>query len=195
VNIADVGAGWHTYTATVTPTTVTFTIDLFRDGLRNTSVTPDEVSGIRPGAPGLDAEVTWEVSAGAVGFNSLRLGGPSGLSSAGSGAMGFDNLLLQLQPAAIGGDNADFDGDGDVDGADFVTWQKNVGLAGAATLATGDANGDKNVTGADLTIWEAQFGPVVPPVAAAAGAVPEPATPSLVALATVGAIALGRRKG
>lgn len=35
VSIADIGAGWHRYTATITPDSVTYTIDLFRDGVRN----------------------------------------------------------------------------------------------------------------------------------------------------------------
>jgi hypothetical protein len=195
VNIADVGAGWHTYTATVTPTTVTFTLDLFRDGLRNTSITPDEVTGIRPGTAGVDAEATWEMTATAAGFNSLRIGGPSGLSSAGAGAMGFDNILLQLQPpAAGGGDKADFDGDGDIDGADFLTWQRNLGAIDTATLATGDANGDMDVTAADLAVWRMQFGPVGPPVAGAIASVPEPAMLTLFGLAALGAVGVGRRR-
>lgn len=71
--------------------------------------------------------------------------------------------------------DADFDGDNDIDGADFLTWQRNLGLTGTATLATGDANGDLNVTDADLAIWKTQFG-TTPPAAAAVAAVPEPAS-------------------
>ena len=102
--------------------------------------------------------------------------------------MGFDNVLLRLQ-APVTGNDADFDGDGDVDGADFLTWQKNLGTAGTATLATGDANGDKNVTAADLAIWRTQFGPAAAPVAA----VPEPATPAVAALAALGVVVAYRR--
>jgi hypothetical protein len=53
---------------------------------------------------------------------------------------------------------ADFDADGDVDGTDFMTWQRNNGLAFGATKAQGDANGDGRVNAADLTILKSQFG-------------------------------------
>jgi len=82
----------------------------------------------------------------------------------------IDNL--RVESAAPPADDADFDGDGDVDGADFLTWQENLGLTGTATLATGDANDDGNVTGADLAVWQAQFGPGA--AVAGASAVPEP---------------------
>jgi hypothetical protein len=76
--------------------------------------------------------------------------------------------LTLTEPA---GDTADFDDDGDVDGADFLTWQQNNGAAGTGTPATGDANGDMNVDAADLSVWQAQFGMPQSPAAA----VPEPA--------------------
>jgi hypothetical protein len=38
-------------------------------------------------------------------------------------------------------EDADFDADGDVDGADFLTWQRGVGVGGV-THSMGDANGD-----------------------------------------------------
>lgn len=66
---------------------------------------------------------------------------------------------------------ADFDLDNDVDGADYLTWQRNLGLTGSATFAEGDANGDHNVTAADLAIWQSQFATPTP----AANAIPEPA--------------------
>jgi hypothetical protein len=71
---------------------------------------------------------------------------------------------------------ADFDSDGDVDGADFLRWQRNVGAAGAAaTLANGNANGDGVIDAADLAVWREQYGNVRPSAAAAVGAIPEPA--------------------
>jgi formylglycine-generating enzyme required for sulfatase activity len=67
---------------------------------------------------------------------------------------------------------ADFDDDGDVDGADFLTWQRHLGINnGSAQRANGDANGDGNVTGADLVSWRAQFGPAA---VAAGRPAPEP---------------------
>lgn len=54
--------------------------------------------------------------------------------------------------------SADFDADGDVDGADFLAWQRGLGLSGNAVAADGDADGDKNVDGVDLGYWKTQFG-------------------------------------
>lgn len=68
--------GWHRYTATITPTTVTFELDLNSDGFVNASAV-------------IDATTT------AAGFDIIRLGGPSNLSSAGGGA-NFDNVSLTL---------------------------------------------------------------------------------------------------
>lgn len=53
--------------------------------------------------------------------------------------------------------SADFDGDGDTDGADFLTWQAGYG-APTATRAIGDADNDKDVDADDLGTWEQQFG-------------------------------------
>jgi ELWxxDGT repeat protein len=53
--------------------------------------------------------------------------------------------------------NSDFDGDGDVDGADFVAWQTNFPKASGATLAQGDADGDGDVDGADFVVWQTNF--------------------------------------
>jgi len=66
----------------------------------------------------------------------------------------------------------DFDGDADVDGADFLVWQRGVGLTDTGSPANGDANADGNVDGADLTIWKSKF--AAPPTAVVGAAVPEP---------------------
>ena len=52
-----------------------------------------------------------------------------------------------------------FDNDADVDGADFLAWQRGFGAANA-TRAQGDANGDNVVNAADLTLWKSHFGQV-----------------------------------
>ena len=78
----------------------------------------------------------------------------------------------------------DFDADGDVDGADFLTWQRGLGLSGAAaTNAAGNANGDTIINGADLTVWKNEFGT---PAVAAASAVPEPSAAALLLIAAAG---------
>ena len=63
-------------------------------------------------------------------------------------------------------------GDGDVDGRDFLIWQR--GFGGPGSLATGDANSDGQVNADDLAIWQNQYGSV-PELNAASIAVPEPA--------------------
>lgn len=70
------------------------------------------------------------------------------------------------------GPDADFDDSGQVDGLDFLTWQRNAPITnGSALNSNGDADGDGNVTGTDLTIWESLYGT---PLSAIATAVPEP---------------------
>jgi hypothetical protein len=60
-----------------------------------------------------------------------------------------------LPPALAG----DFDADGDVDGNDFLLWQRGLGtpplVAGASH---GDADGDRDVDAADLGLWSGNFG-------------------------------------
>jgi MYXO-CTERM domain-containing protein len=83
----------------------------------------------------------------------------------------------------------DFDGDGDVDGADFVVWQTNFPTTSGATLAMGDADGDGDVDGADFVVWQTNF----PTPSGGSSPVPEPGTAAL-ALVVVGVIALMRRR-
>jgi hypothetical protein len=52
--------------------------------------------------------------------------------------------------------NADFDNDADADGADFLTWQRQLGNT-AAARNTGDANADMIVDAADLTQWQGEY--------------------------------------
>lgn len=64
-------------------------------------------------------------------------------------------FLTESAPA----EDADFDQDGDVDGEDFLIWQRGFGIDdGSVGLAEGDANGDGNVDASDLTAWEMQYG-------------------------------------
>ncbi len=101
INTFDVGPGWIRYEATITPDSVTVAIDLYRDGLRNTSRIPDPETGIRPGTPGFDAMVTWPLVSNVAGYDSLRIGGPSNLTSAGGGLV-YDNLYLALVDVPLG---------------------------------------------------------------------------------------------
>ena len=76
--------------------------------------------------------------------------------------------------------DADFDDDGNVDGSDFLTWQRGLGIG--AFNYQGDADGDQDVDGVDLAGWRSEFGAPQSSVAAA-GAVPEPEDLALAMLA------------
>ncbi|HMO87479.1 MAG TPA: DUF4623 domain-containing protein, partial [Lacipirellulaceae bacterium] len=108
-------------------------------------------------------------------------------------AMSTNNGIqaFQLTLDEVAADNADFNGDGVVDGADFLIWQRGLGSSGAA-LADGDANGDGNVNDLDLSVWQAQY--LAGGAAAAAGAVPEPTSGLLVASAVAACACLRRSR-
>jgi hypothetical protein len=54
--------------------------------------------------------------------------------------------------------SADFNGDGRVDGVDFLVWQSHYPTASGATKATGDTNGDGKVDGVDFLDWQVGYG-------------------------------------
>lgn len=85
----------------------------------------------------------------------------------------------------------DFDGDGDVDGADLATWQAGFGDA-SATRADGDADRDGDVDGQDFLIW--QRARTASSAAAASTTVPEPTFSLSLVAAGAGLLAAGRRR-
>jgi hypothetical protein len=123
------------------------------------------------------------ISSGQGVYRVLAPGGHTVATTSFNGTVFDFDLETVVQP---GDDDADFDGDGDVDGQDFLTWQRGLGLAG--DLADGDADGDGFVDGDDLVVWRDQFGPGAP-ATPSAGAVPEPSTWALAALACAACIA------
>ncbi len=62
--------------------------------------------------------------------------------------------------------SADFDTDGDVDGADFLAWQRGFCTA-SPTPSEGDADFDADVDATDLGIWQTNYGSGTPLLAAA----------------------------
>lgn len=54
--------------------------------------------------------------------------------------------------------SADFDGDQDVDGADFLLWQRGFGILSGASREQGDADNDGDVDSADLQQWSSNYG-------------------------------------
>ncbi|BBO36165.1 dockerin type I domain-containing protein [Lacipirellula parvula] len=102
-----------------------------------------------------------------------------------------DNPFAAPAPAIVG--SADFNGDGGVDGADFLAWQRGYGITTGAELNQGDANGDGGVDAADLQWWRDAFSQATtPPAAISAAAVPEPTSLGL-ALMAFAAAAVRRR--
>ncbi len=57
--------------------------------------------------------------------------------------------------------SSDFDMDGDVDGQDFLAWQRGFGIADA-TATDGDADDDSDVDSHDLAVWRQQYGAAPP---------------------------------
>jgi hypothetical protein len=117
---------------------------------------------------------------GAVG--TFYVGYRENLPGAGNGPARPPTYDLFVAPAA----DADFDNDGDEDGADFLIWQRNNGSAGNNSM--GDADGNGQVNGADLELWKMNFASAV----AAAGAVPEPGSGMIALMAA--AVVLRRKK-
>ncbi|MGI9427480.1 MAG: endonuclease [Bythopirellula sp.] len=74
------------------------------------------------------------------------------------GSQLLDDLTLVLLGSAAAPviDNPDFDGDGFVDGNDFLIWQRGFGTG--TMLSEGDANHDGLVNEEDLAVWEQHYG-------------------------------------
>ena len=89
------------------------------------------------------------------------------------------------------GFSADFDDDNDVDGADFLIWQRHAGLQGGATKSDGDADGNADVDGDDLLAWKNQFGSVA--ATASTAATPEPTSALLLLCGGATVVCLRRR--
>ncbi len=68
----------------------------------------------------------------------------------------FAEVLAALSPAPA--NNADFNSDGIVDGADYLIWQKGNGLTDQTGKTNGNANTDTVVDGLDLAVWQTKFG-------------------------------------
>ncbi len=183
-NITDIGSGWHTFQATLKEGSILLELDLFRDGLNNVT-----------GNSGIDASVEIETGYGqapeipAIGqvagdapFTSLRIGGPSGIVSLTEDETMnhpgvFDNIYLALEDVSAGL-TGDFDLDGDVDGSDFLLWQR--------------GGSPDPLSAGDLSDWQSNYG-APSSLAASASAVPEPST-LLMALGLAACSTCGRRR-
>jgi hypothetical protein len=94
--------------------------------------------------------------------------------------------------------SADFDGDLDVDGNDFLTWQRGAGIASNALQFQGDANNDHVIDAADLGAWRTSFGSNFAtfagvPTAGAGMSVPEPSVAPALGIGLLWLFRLSRR--
>jgi hypothetical protein len=83
----------------------------------------------------------------------------------------------------------DYNGNGVVDGADYVVWRKTLGQTGTGLAA--DGNGDGTINSGDYDLWRANFGAIAGSGAGfsatgSASAVPEPSTLMLLMFAAAG---------
>lgn len=117
------------------------------------------------------------------------------------GSLWFDNALVEVfadqasvtpntnpNPALSEvSEDADFNGDGNVDGQDFLIWQRGFGVG--TEQFEGDANFSGTVDGDDLAIWQNAYGDSEA-IASSLSVVPEPTAGMLVLL---GLLCLTRR--
>jgi hypothetical protein len=75
-------------------------------------------------------------------------------------------LMLTANDSALTGTSSvtvtalapgDFNGDGKVDGVDFLNWQSHYPTSSGATCDHGDANGDAKVDGVDFLVWQSHY--------------------------------------
>ena len=132
------------------------TLDLFADGQTNNGGWLQHT--LNATAPTGTASV--RVSSGMI----------DGISIGGAQSAFLDDFVLELATGLDG----DFNGDGVVDGKDFLKWQRDDGSA------------------AGLALWEANYGATS--LVAAVGAVPEPMTAAMLLMGTVVASLGGARR-
>jgi hypothetical protein len=123
------------------------------------------------------------------GHADLVMFGSSNRAGTSTGAMAYKSLKFEVGP--IDALPADADGDNDVDGFDFMTWQRTLG---SRTQLAADANRDGIVNLADLTFWRQQFGMTSPGSSATNARVPEPAGAMLVLIAAANGVLCMRRR-
>ncbi len=78
------------------------------------------------------------------------------LASTGGSIVIADAVRIRVFPSLE--PTADFDTDGDIDGGDFLSWQRGFGIDSGASRLDGDSNGDGMVDSVDLQNWQFQFG-------------------------------------
>ncbi|MDC0934849.1 SdrD B-like domain-containing protein [Pirellulales bacterium] len=107
------------------------------------------------GATLTDGNFSWNVPADATGFHEVVVN----ITLASGDVVQHRRILHAANAPAF----ADFDDNQQVDGHDFLAWQRGLGTpAPNALKSDGDADNDLDVDGDDLSVWETQFGEVLP---------------------------------
>lgn len=133
----------------------------------------------------------------ALGMGSAGTGQVFEVDFAGNPAVPF---LSEIEPASaviVVPDllPGDFNGDGNVDNADYVKWKDDFGSQVIPTSGA-DGNGDGLVDIADYTIWRNTLGATgLVPGAAVVANVPEPATVWVAGVALLGTVCWYRKQG
>jgi len=121
--------------------------------------------------------------------------GPSGFSYSLFNNTSSTTIELHVA-AAVVGVPGDYNGNGIVDGADYVVWRKNKGATGSPTVSQGNGDGDGDVDDDDYTYWRTRYGNTSGSGSGgglqANAAVPEPA--GLVLLTIAGTLSALRRR-
>ncbi len=90
------------------------------------------------------------------------------------------------------GEQGDYDSDGDVDGADFLRWQREFGLMVDPQGSGADGDGSGQIDAGDLTIWQQHYGGTTL-LTASFQEIPEPESLVLIAVAFLAETILRRR--
>jgi hypothetical protein len=83
-----------------------------------------------------------------------------------------DDAFAALGGAPAGDLPGDYDVDDDVDGADFLAWQRGFGSTATPAGSGADGNANGVIDAFDMGVWQANFGRTAPPQAASAASAP-----------------------
>ena len=102
---------------------------------------------------------------------------------------------LQLVSAEPAGPTGDYNGNGVVDGADYVVWRNTSGQGATPPGSGADGNGNGTIDSGDYDFWRSKFGNLVPGIGSGSNlAVPEPSSLSLLIISTVVALCTRNRR-
>lgn len=144
------------------------------------SVALDEGGTVHWYQEGVDNFVGFQLAGGAYGWIRAQFDATASTLTFLDGAYDTSGLPIAAGSTTPPPGTADFDNDSDIDGADFLLWQRGLGITGTAVPSDGDANLDLNVDATDLSYWKGQFGGAA---VGAASAIPEPTSAALLTCA------------